>query len=321
MKLSFVISAHNEEKFIGRCLESIKKQLPEVDFDSEIIVVNNASTDSTPKVVQSFAGVLLINEPRKGLTYARQAGFKASSGEIIANLDADTILTNNWLKTVVREFKKNPNLAGLSGPFIYYDLSLPANLLVRVFYYFGYISYLINRYILRLSSMLQGGNVVVRRSALQKIGGFNLEVNFYGEDTDLARRLQAIGPTKFTFRLPMYSSGRRLHKEGVTRTGLRYVINYVWEIIFHKPFSNSHNDIRPNDLFVIKTTTDRLMRYLVSIQTTAVVLGLLLLGGFTYMNIQISNSNSILSRIKQNTLVFEHKWHNFFDDEWLLNDK
>jgi len=58
--------------------------------------------------------------------------------------------------------------------------------------------------------MLQGGNFVVSRAALEQIGGYNPLFTFYGEDTDLARRLNAIGAVKFTFRLPALSSGRRL---------------------------------------------------------------------------------------------------------------
>ena len=63
--------------------------------------------------------------------------------------------------------------------------------------------------------MLQGGNFVVRRTALEEIGGYNPKFSFYGEDTDLARRLNSVGAVKFTFRLPALSSGRRLIEEGM----------------------------------------------------------------------------------------------------------
>ena len=60
---------------------------------------------------------------------------------------------------------------------------------------------------------MQGGNFVVRRDALQKIGGYDTNISFYGEDTDVARRLSKVGHVKFTFDLPALSSGRRLAKE------------------------------------------------------------------------------------------------------------
>ena len=49
--------------------------------------------------------------------------------------------------------------------------------------------------------MMQGGNFVVRRSALDTIGGFNPDFSFYGEDTELACRLNKVGGVRFTFAL------------------------------------------------------------------------------------------------------------------------
>jgi GT2 family glycosyltransferase len=79
--------------------------------------------------------------------------------------------------------------------------------------------------------MVQGGNFIVRKSALDKIGGFNTGIKFYGEDTDIARRMHSLGDVKFTFALPIWSSGRRLRKDGVIRTAWRYTINYI-SVIF-----------------------------------------------------------------------------------------
>ena len=74
MRLSFVIPAYNEERYLGGCLESILEQTRDLP-DTEIVVVNNASTDGTRDVALSYPRVRLVDEPRKGLTYARQAGF------------------------------------------------------------------------------------------------------------------------------------------------------------------------------------------------------------------------------------------------------
>ena len=93
MKLSVVIPAYNEEKFIGECLQSIFHEIEGKNYDLEIIVVNNASTDNTRDIVASHPKVKLVDEPDKGLVKARRAGFLASKGELIANLDADTRVT------------------------------------------------------------------------------------------------------------------------------------------------------------------------------------------------------------------------------------
>lgn len=244
MKLSFIIPAFNEEKNIGKCLKSIIAQKKISQEEIEIIVVNNASTDATGSIAASFPEVTIVNEPEKGLVKARNAGFLASTGDLIANVDADTILTSNWINLVFKEFKKNPKLVALSGPFIYYDLSWLINFGVRSFYYVGYSTYLVNRFILNVGSMLQGGNFIVKRSALEQIGGFNTSIDFYGEDTDIARRLHAVGPVKFTFSLPLYTTGRRLKAEGVFRMAARYALNYFWITFFKKPYTQKSIDIR-----------------------------------------------------------------------------
>jgi len=244
MKISFVVPAYNEESYLPRTLNAILAQTANAPCETEIIVVNNASTDRTREVALGFPGVKVVDEPQKGLTHARQAGLNASTGDVIANVDADSILTPQWLVKVHREFSQNPRLAGLSGPFIYYDLTPRQSRLVRLYYYAAFAAYLTNRYVLRVGSMLQGGNFVVRRSAIEQIGGFNLAISFYGEDTDLARRLVAAGQVKFTFQLPMYSSARRLAKEGIATMALRYTANYISTTFFKKPVHKKHIDIR-----------------------------------------------------------------------------
>ncbi|MCR4280856.1 MAG: glycosyltransferase family 2 protein [Candidatus Kaiserbacteria bacterium] len=244
MKISFVIPAYNEERIITRCLESIKRALSEGTYDAEIIVVNNASTDRTKEVVSRMEGVHVVDEPRKGLTRARQAGYAASSGDIIANVDADTMLTPEWLPTVMKEFSENPKLVALSGPFIYYDLPLFIRVLVKIFYAFGYFFYFLNQRILHAGAMLQGGNFIVRRTALEKIGGYDTSIAFYGEDTDVATRISKIGLVKWTFRLPMFASGRRLQKEGFVTMGVKYAVNFFWTTYKGVPFTKEYTDVR-----------------------------------------------------------------------------
>ena len=244
MKLSVVIPAYNEEKFIGDCLNSILHEIEGKNYDLEIVVVNNCSIDRTREIIASFPKVKLVDEPAKGLVKARRAGYLASVGELIANIDADTRMTKGWFDKVFSEFSKHDNLVGLSGPFIYYDLSKNARAAVRAFYYLGFFSYLLNRYILGVGSMLQGGNFVVKRTALEAIGGFNSEFDFWGEDADLARRLVKAGQVKFTFDLPIYASGRRLEKEGIAKTGARYALNYFSTIFFKKPYETVVKNFR-----------------------------------------------------------------------------
>ncbi len=248
MRLSFVIPAYNEERYLPACLESILAQTRDLADGVEIIVVNNASSDRTREVALSYPGVTVVDEMRKGLPWARQAGFAASSGELIANVDADSRLTPGWVKQVLDTFgeaeRKGKSLVALSGPVEYYDLTASQMVSVHLFYVLAFVLYALNRYVLRAGSMVQGGNFVLRREALQSIGGFNTSIAFYGEDTDIARRLNRVGKVVFTFQLKMFSSARRLKKEGMLKIGMRYTMNYLWTTFRKKPFTEEYIDIR-----------------------------------------------------------------------------
>jgi len=235
MKLSFIIPAYNEEARLGQCLDSISREIENTPGDFEIIVVNNGSTDRTKEIALA-RGVRVVDEYNKGLTKARQAGYLAAAGDILANVDADNMLTSGWVSRVLAEFSKDDELVGLSGPVVFHDLSWLVNLQTKMFYYIGYLAYLLNHFIFKKGGMMQGGNFVVRKTALDKVGGFDTSIVFFGEDTDIARRLGKVGYVKFTFDLPILSSGRRLAQDGVVTTGWRYAVNYFWVLIFKKPY-------------------------------------------------------------------------------------
>jgi glycosyltransferase involved in cell wall biosynthesis len=247
MKISFVVPAYNEEALLTRSLVAIRDEILRagmvLDTDAEIIVVNNASTDRTTEVAEAIDGVRVVDEPRKGLVQARWCGFEASSGDLIANIDADTVIPPGWLTEVMRQFARNQKLVAISGPYKYYGVPRRVNMVVAAYYRLAYAAYLVNR-LLNVGSMLQGGNFIVKREAMLKLGTPSLRFSFYGEDTDMARRLSKVGGVKFTFKLPAESSGRRLVGEGVFTIGLRYSMNFFWATFRKKPFTEAWQDIR-----------------------------------------------------------------------------
>jgi len=99
--------------------------------------------------------------------------------------------------------------------------------------------------VLKVGSVIQGGNFVFTRTAWTKAGGYDRTIAFYGEDTDVAVRLSKVGKVKWTFALPMLTSGRRLEKEGVFKTAGTYVLNYFWVTFRGKPKTTEYTDIRP----------------------------------------------------------------------------
>ncbi len=85
MKISFVIPAYNDDAQVGECLRTVWREINDIHLtigtDVEVVVVNNASTDRTAEIAASYPGVTVLNEPIKGLTMARRAGFVVTSGE------------------------------------------------------------------------------------------------------------------------------------------------------------------------------------------------------------------------------------------------
>jgi glycosyltransferase involved in cell wall biosynthesis len=211
---------------------------------AEIIVVNNGSTDATRQIASSIPNVKVLDEPRKGLVQARRAGCLVSKGKFIANIDADTILPAGWLRTALAEFAGHRDLVALSGPYIHYDLPKGKQFIAAGFYRGAYIVHLLSRLLAGCGSVMQGGNFIVSRIALETAGGFNPDFRFYGEDAELARRLNKVGVVKFTLALRALSSGRRFAEEGLLKVLLKYSANYLWSHLFKHPFSSTWLDFR-----------------------------------------------------------------------------
>ena len=244
MKLSIVIPAYNEEKHIGPCLKAVIKEVAFSLRDAEIVVVNNASTDRTAAVAACFPGVKVVTEPRKGLSRARQRGYQESHGELIANVDADCLMPRGYIAKIIRHFDTTPRLALLSGPFFYYDLPQVAQIVSRIFYMLEFLPNFLGQYVFKMGAVAQGGNFVVRRSLLDKVGGFNTSFDFYGEDTDIAIRLSHVGLVRFSMRFSMKTSGRRLAKEGLLKAGYFYFLNIIFMMFRGTPLGRTHKDIR-----------------------------------------------------------------------------
>lgn len=237
MKISLVIPAHNEESHIGTCLDFAIKN-SNGGFH-EIIVVDNASTDKTSEIARG-KGVKVVLENKKGLTKARQRGLEEAGGDYIAYIDADTQMHDKWLDTAKDIFKKYPNVVCISGPYKYHDGNKWKNKIMEgVWWISAPITYFFVGY------MVLGGNFVAKKQALLDMGGFDQNITFYGEDTDIARRLSKHGKVKFKMNFHIHSSSRRLNEEGLIKTNIVYALNFIWQVLFHKPYTKKYKDIRP----------------------------------------------------------------------------
>ena len=114
LKLSVVVCAHNEARYLPACLHSV---LAQSRLPDDILVINNASTDETRAVAEQIPGVRVVDEPRKGLVVAREAARRLTAGDILVYLDADCRAPLTWLERIEARFTRDPRLVALSGPY------------------------------------------------------------------------------------------------------------------------------------------------------------------------------------------------------------
>jgi glycosyltransferase involved in cell wall biosynthesis len=93
--VSVVIPAFNAERFLGEAIESVLSQTYE---PLETIVVDDGSSDGTVAVASAYAGVTVVEQPNAGPSAARNRGFAASRGELIAFHDSDDLMTPDKLE-------------------------------------------------------------------------------------------------------------------------------------------------------------------------------------------------------------------------------
>jgi glycosyltransferase involved in cell wall biosynthesis len=242
LTLSVIVCAHNEAGYLATCLYSLLAQSRPPD---EILVVNNASSDATGVVAAGVPGVQVIDEPRRGLVVAREAGRRAATGDILVYVDADCRAPFQWLERIERRFQRRPALLAISGPYRFYDWHAQGRALIRAYdVTVAPLTQGLVKHVLRIGSILYGGNFAVRRTALERIGGFDTSIEFHGEDTNLGRRLHAIGRVELAGECYLFTSARRYVAMGTWAVIRLYVRNFVSEVLYHRPKDTTHLDVR-----------------------------------------------------------------------------
>ena len=109
MKKSVLIIAHNEEKYIGRCIDSVLTQSEKPD---EVILILHNSTDNTDVIARKYPIKVISFKGEVGPVYARLEGLKYVNGDIVLCIDGDAYAENNWVEVMSRTLQSGNILVG-----------------------------------------------------------------------------------------------------------------------------------------------------------------------------------------------------------------
>lgn len=175
--ISVVICTYNRAEMLK---DTIKSWMA-VDKDclsTELIIVNNNSTDQTLQVVKSFQGTVTdlkyVFEPRPGLSFARNKGIKEANGEIIAFVDDDVYFHKSWLLEMMLAFGNNPEtdcIGGNSIPVL--ETERPLWLTDNMLKLYGSTLSGEAEKFMNFPEHPFGVNMAFRKKTFQLVGGFN----------------------------------------------------------------------------------------------------------------------------------------------------
>lgn len=183
-RVSVVVCTYNGSRTIRDTLDA----LAQLDYpDYEVIVVDDGSTDGAGDIAREY-GVQVIRTVNRGLSAARNTGYEAATGTIVAYTDDDAYPDPHWLQYLVAAFEAGgwvavggPNLAPAGdGQIAECVANAPG----------GPVHVLVSD---REAEHIPGCNMAFRKSALQAVGGFDIRYRTAGDDVDLCWRLQEAG--------------------------------------------------------------------------------------------------------------------------------
>jgi glycosyltransferase involved in cell wall biosynthesis len=177
--ISFIVPAHNEEQLLGATLDAISGAARSLHHPFEIVVVDDASTDRTTEVaIRHGASVVPIR--LRQISGARNAGAKASRGDVLIFVDADTVVSTSVVRAALEALKKG---AVGGGARLQWDGALPwwARILVTM-----------TDWAMRLAPFAAGCFVFCTRAAFDAAGGFD-ERLYAAEELFFSRALKRHG--------------------------------------------------------------------------------------------------------------------------------
>jgi glycosyltransferase involved in cell wall biosynthesis len=195
--LTIGICVRNGERMLQNAVESILSQnLPKEHF--QIIFVDDGSDDNTPKIIQRYLPILgervkFFKTSWQGLGHARNIVVNEADGDYVLFVDADEVLTSDYVKRQIQVMKKNGEVGITSGIF----KLIPGNNILNL----EIIPYIVNQrnyfkpknFIWKTDKLIGTGGTTFRVKALKQVNGFDESIRGSSEDTDLVLRIKKAG--------------------------------------------------------------------------------------------------------------------------------
>lgn len=195
MKISLIICTRNRDSQLDACLKSLTKL--KTPFYWEPIIVDNASTDGTQSIIKYYKETSLPNlinviEPKKGLSRARNCGWKIASAPIVTFTDDDCYPDPDFLINTLLCFEEESRLGFIGGRVLLHDpTDYPITIQERS------TRLLISPKDFIPAGLIHGANFSFRREVLEQANGFDpllgAGTKFTGEDVDIQARISAMG--------------------------------------------------------------------------------------------------------------------------------
>lgn len=197
--VSFIIPAHNEEKYIGKTIKAIHSAIDEADILAEIIVVNDDSSDDTVKIAKEL-GARTIDVCLRNIGAVRNAGARIASNQWIVFVDADTIVPG---KTLIQSLKSLARGDVGGGSRVVIDETQKLFWMKRMMYLGVVLGWQV------IGGWAAGCYMYCRKELFDSFGGFDEEY-FAAEELFFSLQLKRLGRFRLV-RNPVITSARKLH--------------------------------------------------------------------------------------------------------------
>jgi glycosyltransferase involved in cell wall biosynthesis len=177
LKISVIIPTRNRASVLHDALLSLEKQTLSKD-DFEVIVSDNASADNTREIAEEFSknsdlNVLYVREDRLGLHFARHAGAKAASAEILLFTDDDMDFDPYWLEAFWNVFNSDSTIDCAGGRILIRWDGEPPSWILPYEGILGRLDYGPEIQVLTPLNLINGGSFCIKKKKLFEAGGFN----------------------------------------------------------------------------------------------------------------------------------------------------